>query len=621
MFSSQGCASVLDKQRIVFLQAEKFIGTRQEKQFNIALSNLEDYPLHSYLNYRWLRVNLDKSKDIQLFLEKNADTPYAGLLRRKWLVHLAKKQQWRKFKKNYIKSKNGTLQCYFYWAKYQTGNKNKAMYGAQKLWMVGYSQPKACDKLFVVLSKSQYLTTTRIWQRFKLALKKNNAGLANYLKNQLPAKDQKIAAFWLKVHKKPRLVAKVGKWAVSKSHLGAIFAHGVRRLIRKNPEAALDIWDKRSKAIKVAKYDLKSIERRLALALAYRKNHNAYPRLKKLGSKNESVRFWSVRAALSKQDWQGVSDSLAKLTAKEKKEERWKYWQARTFDQLGEKTKALSLYRDLTKARSYYGFLAANYLQLDPHFQNHPINIEPSQLNKLKEKQEFKAVMEFSFFDRYIDAKRQWWHAVKKLNKQQVLAAAKIAEQQGWNTLAIFTVARVKHWDDVNLRFPLVYSEQIKKNAKLQALDPSIVFGLIRRESAFDKYAQSPVGARGLMQIMPRTGKQIARDLKEKWRASNVLFNSDTNLKYGAFYYKQLLDRFDGHFALAAAAYNAGPHRVKRWLPSEKTIPADIWIETIPFTETRNYVAAVLAYTIIYQQRLGGNNFKMSDLMLDVGPG
>ncbi len=621
MFSSANWGLALDQQRIAFQQAEKHIAAGQDNQFKAVLSGLEDYPLFDYLNYSWLKENLGKSKDIQIFLKRYAETPYAGFLRNRWLGYLAKQQQWSQFKRHYNQSRSQKLQCYFYWAQYKTGHYQKAMQGAQKLWMVGYSQPKACDPLFVVLAKSQFLKTNKVWQRFKLALKRNNSSLANYLKKRLPKKQRKIAKLWLDVHGKPLLIVDVDNWAVSVSHRNAIFAHGIQRLISRDPLAALEIWDKRSKTIKISNNDEQRIEARLALALAYRKNHSAHQRLKNLDILDENVRLWSVRAALSKQDWKGVNESLAKLTGKEKKEERWKYWQARTFFQLGEKTQALSLYKELAKIRSYYGFLAANYLQLNLHLQNNPIRIEPDQLLELKARQDFKAVTEFSFFNRDLEAKRQWWHTVKKLDKQQILAAAKIAEQQGWNTLAIFTVARAKHWDDVDLRFPFVYSEQVKKNAKLQGLDPSIVFGLIRRESAFDKDAYSPVGAKGLMQIMPRTGKQIARKLKEKWRTSNVLFNTDTNLKYGTFYYKQMLTRFGGHYALAAAAYNAGPHRVKRWLPSEKSLPADIWIETIPFKETREYVAAVFAYTMIYQQRLGGNSFDISDLMLDVEPG
>jgi soluble lytic murein transglycosylase len=160
----------------------------------------------------------------------------------------------------------------------------------------------------------------------------------------------------------------------------------------------------------------------------------------------------------------------------------------------------------------------------------------------------------------------------------------------------------------------------VQKNANRQDLNPAIIFGLIRRESAFNQNAKSPVGARGLMQIMPKTGQQIARELKEKWRNTNALFNPTTNVKYGAYYYKQLLNQFNGHYALAAAAYNAGPHRVNRWLPKTEAVAADIWIETIPFKETRAYVSAVLTYALIYQKQLKKNFLTMKDFMQDVLP-
>ena len=621
MFSSTNWGMTLAKQRKSFLQAEKLIALKQDSQFKQVLSQLQDYPLVPYLKYSWLIQNLDRNKEISQFLADYGHTPYARLLKQKRLFYLARNKRWKQFVNNYSKNRSRKLQCYYYWAQYKMGQTKSAVDGAKKLWMSGFSQPKACDKLFVELKKTGYLTQKRFWQRFRLAMKSGNYGLARFVKKSLSGEKQKIAEFWLKVSKNPQLVEDVKNWPVKKTDQGPIFAHGIRRLIGKDYTLALNLWDKYKNNIKISKSVQQSIEKRLALTLAYRKNQNAFSRLSKINSDEQKIRAWTVRSALAIQDWQGVNKALGMLKPIEKNQERWKYWQARAFSQLGEKNKATQLYKELKNNRSYYGFLSAYNLQQQPQLQDHPIFLETRQLLDLKESAGFKAVREFRFFDRDVEAKREWWHLVKHLDKNQILAAAKVAEQHDWHNLAIFTVAKVKHWDDVNLRFPLVYSKLVSQNAKSQGIDPAIIFGLIRRESAFDKYALSPVGARGLMQIMPRTGRQIARDLKEKWSGKNILFHEQTNLKYGAFYYKQLLQRFHGHFALATAAYNAGPHRVKRWLPSDKTLPADIWIETIPFKETREYVVAVLAYATIYQQRLGGKSFQMERLMLDVKPG
>lgn len=201
------------------------------------------------------------------------------------------------------------------------------------------------------------------------------------------------------------------------------------------------------------------------------------------------------------------------------------------------------------------------------------------------------------------------------------MTAAKLAQHWQWDQVAIFTLAKADYWDDMGLRFPVNYLSEVSNNAYRHNLDPAVIFGLIRQESVFDRYAESPVGARGLMQIMPKTGQQIAQELRDKWQSEASLFDPDINVKYGTFYYKQLLDRFKGHFALATAAYNAGPRRVGQWLPSGETVPADIWIETIPFKETRKYVSAVLSYIVIYQERMHRKALKIKDFMLDVLPG
>lgn len=199
------------------------------------------------------------------------------------------------------------------------------------------------------------------------------------------------------------------------------------------------------------------------------------------------------------------------------------------------------------------------------------------------------------------------------------MAAAKLAQYWQMNKLAAFTIAKAEYWQDLELRFPIAFSQEINTYAIKHNLDPAIVFGLIRQESVFDELAGSQVGARGLMQIMPSTGRQIARQLQESWLSDSVLYQPDTNVRYGTFYYKQLLDKFNGQVALAAAGYNAGPGRVKNWRP-DRPMAMDIWIETIPFNETRQYVSLVLSNALFYQHRMNRDVLRISDFMTDVQP-
>lgn len=610
----------LDQQRSRFFQAEKLAKKSQGKAFKSALKGLENYPLYPYLNYLWLKKNLQYTAAIEQFLVKQKDSRYAGLLRTRWLNYLAKHTRWKRYLQYYRPTRNKKLQCYYYWANYQTGKIHTALRGAKKLWLVGRSQPKACDQLFGKLLKSPRFTKAMVWQRFKLALENRKLLLANYLKKLLSKKDQQTAEFWLKVHKQPSLISQRAYWKQKAPQMGLIFAHGVLRMANKEPDQALKIWAFHKQDFKIDQQTVQRLEKKLALNLALNKSPLAYHQLSKLKGQDTKIREWQIRAALNDQHWQHVYEALQLLSKPLQEKERWLYWRARAFQHIGKKQASRMIYKRLAERRSYYGFLAADHLQLQLQLRDHPVIPEKKQLEVLKKQKQIRVVNEFRLLERTGNAKRNWWHAVKNLNDTQKITAAKLAEEWGWHQLAIFTIARASYWDDVKLRFPVVYPKQVLKNAKQQKLDPAIVFGLIRRESAFDEKAQSPVGARGLMQIMPRTGRQIARALKEKWHSKRNLFKPEINVKYGAYYYRRLLNRFNGHFALAAAAYNAGPQRVKQWLPETKPVPADIWVETIPYAETREYVAAVLSYAMIYQQRLGWNSLKLKDFMREVTP-
>ena len=277
-----------------------------------------------------------------------------------------------------------------------------------------------------------------------------------------------------------------------------------------------------------------------------------------------------------------------------------------------------AVYQTLANDRSYYGFMAADAVDKPYEFSDKPVNLLGDDLTVLSEQIDFQVVHEFIALNRDLDAKRQWWFAINKLSNNQRMISAKLAQQWKWDQVAIMTLVKSDYWDDLALRFPLQYASQIQSNAYSMNLEPALIFGLIRQESMLDPNAMSAVGARGLMQIMPETGKEIAHDLNIQWQTVNSLFVPDINIRYGTFYFKRLLNQFDGHFALATAAYNAGPGRVTKWLAIDRPLPADVWVETIPFKETRKYVSSVLAYTIIYQQRLQGKVLKMRELLPDL---
>ena len=437
-------------------------------------------------------------------------------------------------------------------------------------------------------------------------------------------KHQSTAQLWLNLHKNPsrHMPKLLSREKTAQSPL--MFNHAIKRLTRKDVSAAIKIWDVNKQQFNVEESPANrlardKIERRLAFKLAYKKDSAAYERLSQLDVTDNSSRTRRIRVALLEQNWQNVIAAIQDLSEDEKEEERWLYWLARAYLETGKIEQAESLLTDLSNNRSFYGYLAADKVNSIYQLSDNPVDVSEADISALKNRNEFCVAFELMVLDRKNEAKLQWWHAVRPLNKKEILVAAKLAQQWQWDEIAIFTIAKAKYWDDIEVRFPLSYTDKIHENSVQHNLNPVIIYGLIRRESAFNEKATSPTGARGLMQIMPRTGRDIARNLKERWRGKNSLYNPVTNLKYGSYYYQKLLTQFDGHYALALAAYNAGPHRVKKWLPDE-SIPADIWLETIPYRETRNYVTSVLVYAMIYQQRIQSNELTMNDLTREVQP-
>lgn len=608
------------QQRQLFLQAENSLKKNDDAAYFLLADQLKDYPLYPYIQYQWLKKNLDQDKQVKHFLDAHSSSRYTIKLKYKWLHYLGKNRQWQTIIQNPITTSDATLNCYYHRAQFNTGNSRAALYGARDLWTVGRSQPRACDPLFSQLQKSDLFTQELRWQRFDAALKNNKVSLAAYVRNMMSKEQQATAQLWLNLHRDPARYLPQLLSRTPDTQTPLMFRHAIDRLAGKDITAAIELWDDNKQDFDIAKDSADKLEKRLAMKLAFERDTSAYERFSQLDDNDSNSRTWRVRAALSEQNWQNVNDAIDALNEAEQQQEKWQYWQARAYLETGETDKAEGLLSELSENRSYYGYLAADKVNSLYQLSDNPVDVTVEQIDLLKDQKEFRVAFELMVLERKNEAKLQWWHAIRPLDKRQIIIAAKLAQRWQWDEIAIFTIAKAKHWDDVEMRFPLSYADDIHENSTQNNLNPALIFGLVRRESAFNEKAYSPAGARGLMQIMPNTGRQIARNLNERWRGSNSLYNPEMNIKYGSYYYQKLLNQFDGHYALALAAYNAGPTRVKQWLPEDSTVPADIWIETIPFRETRDYVSTVLAYALIYQQRTQSNDLSMNDFTRDIEP-
>jgi soluble lytic murein transglycosylase len=280
---------------------------------------------------------------------------------------------------------------------------------------------------------------------------------------------------------------------------------------------------------------------------------------------------------------------------------------------------ARPLYQSLTENASFYGFLAADHLG-QPYRM---LQKETPQLNNLiptlLNETGIQRAFELLALDMKKEARAEWFHTLKDRSTNHYLAAAKMAQDKGHHFTAILTLSRAKAWNEVGLRFPMAYENLVRRAANEQKVSPALIYGVARRESAFDPNIVSHAKAQGLMQLIPGTAKQVSRGLGIKHLSKKQTFDPQTNIRMGAAYLNTLLKRFDGNYALATASYNAGPHRMPRWRPDYQ-LEAARWVESIPFNETRNYVQAVMGYMTIYEYKLKGSEPMVTRLSRRLSP-
>ncbi|WP_131655599.1 transglycosylase SLT domain-containing protein [Methylocucumis oryzae] len=496
------------------------------------------------------------------------DTRYAMLLREKWLSYLAEHQQWLDVIRHYQASDNEELACYYDWALYQTGQVQQAFNNAKPLWLKGLSQPKACEPLWLAFASSPELTPDWLWQRFEAALANNNVTLAVFLQRYFQPMDKLVAADWLKVHHKPALLTQQ-EWLLSNPLTARMAANAVKRWLKTDLDAALLYWETHKTALALTDTLKNELDNQVALALAVKQDPRALWRMQQLTHPDVKTAEWKIRLALALQNWSMVQQAIAQLPSVEQQQPVWRYWRARATEALGNFLSAQELYRQLAEDRSFYGFLAADKVGKPYQMADKPVSASFSELEQLANTTDFKVVREFSALNREVEARRQWWFALTKLSPAQLQIAAKLAQSWQWPQIAIMTLVKADYWDDLNLRFPFKYQADVLTHAKQHGLEPALIYGVMRQESMLDSQALSSAGAIGLMQVMPTTGQQIARELGQNLRVAD-LYLAERNIQLGSYYVNKLIKRFSGQIAPAIAAYNAGPERVKRWLAEEK---------------------------------------------------
>jgi soluble lytic murein transglycosylase len=627
-FVMTASASVeLQQQRQDYLDAMRALKKRDVDTFHALYTRLDDYILQGYLQYEFLkeRISLTPIGAIREFLNENEHAPISAQLRNMWLEHLATTGDEETFLKEYQgRVSNPKLRCYRLKLLFTSMTDVESLGDeVERLWLTHQRLPSICDEVFRHWHEAGHLTRDLVWARIKLLMARNRLGHAREVAHQyLNANDKVWLRRWQVLHRDPaRRLLKID-YPVETELARAIVTNSVIRLASRDPDQAMTVWQQLKRKHVTLSEDEDRILRKVGVIAARQHLPSAEEWLSRVAedSDDKRLRRWYLRAILRAGNWQKAKQLIGNLSEDEQVDRFWLYWTARVMEQTGESAKARYMFALVATERNYYSFLAADRIGVDYTMQHRSINASPDEVMQLLRRPDIRAARELYAIGDFVTARRQWDWSLSRMDKGEFKVAALVAGEWGWHDRAIYTLSKTGHRHDLDLRFPLLFRPMVETNAQANNLDPSWMFGVMRQESAFVADARSPAGALGLMQLMPRIGRATGRELKLHIRNNDQILNIENNLRLGAAFLKNMLRRYKGHQVLATAAYNAGPSRVRVWLPQSAAIDADAWVETIPFEETRDYVKNVMAYTAVYDHRLGRRPVRLCQRMPSVMP-
>ena len=601
--ASQNSAE-LPLQRQRFLEALAELRTGVGPRYQTLRQQLDDYPLVAYLDFEVYTEQLHDLSPEQAkeYLAGIMDSPLQNRFLAQYLSHKGRDRRWQEFLAVLDEPpRDVELQCYYYRALRETGKIAEAWRGAEALWNVGKSQDKACDPLFERwIGAGNGPSDALIWSRALKAFDARSLHIIKYVRRYASEELKPLLNELISVYQHPdRLVKDAHEPGTAHAQLMTV---GIRRLARVNPGQARKALLNAASVQPFTEQQLEAMEKLITRHSLFAASAAPEPwQIETLSRlRDDELTEIFLRKQVEEGHWPDLLAALDWLSDSTRGSDQWRYWRARALEATGEVDLAQAAYRRLAKERSYHGFMAAEKLGL-PYALNQP-TVESAPPAQVIDDSGIARVRELLALERVSDARLEWRDLLARHSSSEQVLLAQLALDSGWEHMAIQASNTARAWDRIDLRFPEAFTDAFNNAARRYGVDRAELMAIARRESAMYPLAESRVGARGLMQVMPSTGKLVAKKAGLSWRRSG-LYEPEYNVRIGAWYYQSLLERFDGHRPKALAGYNAGPHRVERW--TDKNLATDQWIDSLPFRETREYVQAVLAYAVIYREQAG----------------
>jgi soluble lytic murein transglycosylase len=601
-------------------QSDPMAGTRLEFQAAYAAAGaatagaaftpdsdaLRAYPLYPYLQAARLRQRIADpaaAGEIDAFLKQHGAAPYARALRRNWLMSLAGDRAWEPFLAAYREDVDDTIaaRCNALAARVALGRTDRLADVATATYLAPKSLPPACDSAFDWLRSQDLLTPALIERRARLALGAGEAGLARFLARSLPETQAAPINQWASLIESPRTAVEALIASPQRPVEKEALVDGWTRFARADAEGAAA---KFPQLVQARGFDARAASP-FAIAVALPFSWSRDPRALSFFALGDPADFderaheWHVRAALWAGDWARAAKAIEAMPEALRNQNRWRYWSGRAAERLGNGDAARASYTAVLPTDNWYAALAAARLGQAFAPTPQPLPRDAAEYERVATSPEMIRTRELILSKLDSEANAEWRAALEAMTPAQQTQAVRLASSWGWHLQAIAAAAKLGLFNDYELLYPRPFDAEVSRAAQQTGLPSSLIYAIIRQESLFRADAASSAGALGLMQLLPSTAQATARKAGLPPPTRATLLQPPVNVPLGSSFLASLLDRFDGQWPLAIASYNAGPGAAQRWLAAGP-VETDVWVENIPFNETRAYVQRVHWHSLVF---------------------
>jgi soluble lytic murein transglycosylase len=593
------------------------------------LPRLQGHRLEPLAAYWELKARLDSASpdEIRAFLRRWAGSYYEDRLRNDWLLLLGRRADWGNFRlehAQYRMNDDREVQCYALLAEHLQ-RRTPVADSVGQLWLEQREADEGCASAARTLLQQDKLGQEAAWQRARLGMASGRLRVATQAVAML---DDDWVATVEQIYANPERYLDE-KLTALRPRTKELVTLALVRLAVKNFEEAAEQAGKLRWRTQLTAEERSWVWGVIGRQAAQRLSPRALEYFAHVQPRHltDEMLAWKTRAALRAGHWQTVQDAIAHMGEAQRRDPTWVYWQARALLALqgpGHDEQARALLQGIAGNGGFYEQLAQEMLGQATVVPPPPQPLSAAEKAAARQNPGLQRALWAIANGLRSEGVREWnyttnLHQRGGMNDRELLAAADLAcQQQVWDR-CINTSERTKAEFDYSQRFPTPHREQVLQRTREVGLDPAYVYGLIRQESRFITDARSGVGASGLMQVMPATAAWTARRIGLRDFKPHQINDRDINIALGTAYLKLALDDFEGSMAMAAAAYNAGPGRPRVWR-NGPVLEAPVWIENIPFTETRDYVKKVVANTNNYAALLTGQPQRLGSRLAAIGP-